>query len=61
VLVVGGTEDALFPSAELDEVARLFPQGRTRLFKGAGHAAYFERARRFNDLMLDFLRHGHVD
>jgi pimeloyl-ACP methyl ester carboxylesterase len=59
VLVVGGTEDPLFPPPELEEVGRLFPQGRTNLFKGAGHAAYYERANRFNDLVLDFLKHGH--
>lgn len=61
VLVVGGTEDPLFPFQELEEVGRLFPQGRTSIFKGAGHAAYYERANRFNDLVLDFLRYGHDD
>jgi len=59
VLVVGGTDDPLFPPPELEEVGPLFPQGRTNLFKGAGHAAYYERANRFNDLVRDFLRHGH--
>ena len=59
VLVVGGTEDPLFPPPELEQVGTLFPQGRTNLFKGAGHAAYYERPNRFNDLMLDFLRYGH--
>lgn len=56
VLITGGTEDPLFPAAELEEVARLFPSGQLNLFKGAGHAAYYEKARRFNDLVLDFLR-----
>lgn len=55
VLVVGGTEDPLFPAAELAEVAGLFPQGRLELFKGSGHLAYYERPRRFNDLVLAFL------
>lgn len=55
VLVVGGTEDPLFPPRELEEVAEMFPKGQIHLFKGAGHAAYYERARRFNDLLLDFL------
>lgn len=59
VLVVGGTEDPLFAAVELEDLARLFPDGRAKLFKGAGHAAYYERAHRFNDLMLDFLRSGH--
>lgn len=55
VLVVGGSEDPLFPPHELTEVAGLFPQGQFHLFKGAGHAAYYERPRRFNDLLLEFL------
>jgi pimeloyl-ACP methyl ester carboxylesterase len=55
VLVIGGTEDPLFSSAELEEVARLFPNGRCNLFKGAGHLAYYERPRRFNDAVMEFL------
>lgn len=61
VLVVGGSEDQLFPPAQLAEVASVFPHGRLNLFKGAGHAAYFERARRFNDVMIAFLRDGHAE
>lgn len=59
VLVVGGSEDPLFPPDELRELGALFPDGRTNLFVGAGHAAYYERANRFNDLVTDFLRYGH--
>ncbi|MEY2619727.1 MAG: hypothetical protein RL522_2729 [Pseudomonadota bacterium] len=55
VLVVGGTEDPLFSAAELTEVAGLFPKARLELFKGAGHLAYYERPRRFNDLVTGFL------
>ncbi len=58
VLVVGGSEDPLFGAAELEEAARLFPNGQCNLFKGAGHLAYFERPRRFNDAVLAFLRGG---
>jgi 3-oxoadipate enol-lactonase len=57
LLMVGGTEDALYPPAQLEETASVFPQAKLEFFKGAGHAAYFERARRFNDLLVDFL-HG---
>lgn len=59
VLVVGGSEDALFSPQELEDVARIFPNARANIFKGVGHAAYYERARRFNDLTIDFLLHGH--
>lgn len=55
VLMVGGTEDPLFSPAELAEVASLFPRGRLELFKGSGHLAYYERPRRFNDLVTGFL------
>lgn len=56
LLVIGGTEDPLFSVAELEEVARMFPQGRSEFFKGAGHLVYYERPRRFNDLVLGFLK-----
>lgn len=56
VLVVGGTEDPLFSVAEMTEVAGIFPNSRLELFKGAGHLAYYERPRRFNDLVNSFLR-----
>jgi len=56
VLVVGGSEDPLFGAAEMEEAATLFPRGQCNLFKGAGHLAYFERPRRFNDAVLAFLR-----
>jgi pimeloyl-ACP methyl ester carboxylesterase len=55
VLVVGGTEDPLFSAAEMTEVASLFPNSQLELFKGAGHLAYYERPRRFNDLARAFL------
>ena len=54
--MVGGTEDPLFSVAELEQVASLFPNGRSRFFKGAGHLAYYERPRRFNDTVMAFLR-----
>jgi pimeloyl-ACP methyl ester carboxylesterase len=56
LLVVGGTEDPLFSVAELEQVASLFPNGRSCFFKGAGHLAYYERPRRFNDTVMAFLR-----
>ena len=59
VSMVGGTEDALYPPAQLEEAATIFPKCKLTFFKGAGHAVYFERARRFNDLILDFLLNGH--
>jgi pimeloyl-ACP methyl ester carboxylesterase len=58
VLVIGGTEDPIFSVAELEEVARLFPNGQLQLFKGCGHLAYYERARRFNAIVMEFLRSG---
>jgi pimeloyl-ACP methyl ester carboxylesterase len=60
VLVVGGTNDPLFPMEELQEVASLFPNGRAVFFPGAGHLAYYERPRRFNDLVTRFLAAGHA-
>jgi hypothetical protein len=60
VLVVGGTDDPLFPQPELEEMGSLFPYGRTVLFRGGpGTQPFYERADRFNDLVVDFLCHGH--
>lgn len=56
VLVVGGTEDQLCPPEELQDVANVFPNGTCQLVKGAGHLVYYERPRRFNDMVLGFLR-----
>ena len=39
----------------MTEVASLFPNSQLELFKGAGHLAYYERPRRFNDLVRAFL------
>lgn len=58
VLVIGGTEDALFPRAELEEVAAMFPHGRAVFFAGSGHLTYYEKPRRFNDLVEGFLGAG---
>lgn len=56
VLVVGGSEDNLFRPDELAEVAGMFPKGRFEVFPGAGHAAYYEKPRRFNNLLSAFLK-----
>jgi 3-oxoadipate enol-lactonase len=58
VLVIGGTEDPIFPVAELEEAAGLFPNGRLNLFKGSGHLVYYERPRRFNAAVREFLGSG---
>lgn len=56
ILVVGGTDDPLFSTEELADLTKLFPNGKLELFKGTGHLAYYEKPRRFNDLILSFLR-----
>lgn len=58
VLMLGGTNDPLFPMEELQEVAGLFPNSRAVFFPGAGHLAYYERPRRFNDIVMRFLATG---
>jgi len=58
VLVIGGSEDPIFPVAELEEVASLFPNGKLNIIKGAGHLVFYERARRFNSVVLEFLGSG---
>jgi hypothetical protein len=46
----------LFPQPELEELGSSFPMVEL-FYLGAGHAASYERADRFNEAM-DFFRHG---
>ena len=55
-LMISGERDALFPPDALKEAAAQIPGCRVVDFPGAGHSPYFEDARRFNQIVADFLR-----
>jgi 3-oxoadipate enol-lactonase len=55
VLFITGDEDWVFPPAAGPALARLAPQGRAMRVPAAGHSVYWERARRFNELVEEML------
>lgn len=55
VLCLGGTEDVVINPALVCALASALPRGRFESFPDTGHSPYFERATRFNALVLDFL------
>ena len=54
-LVVGGSEDALFPDDIVEETARRIPRGELHVVEDCGHGAFEERKDEFNGEVLRFL------
>lgn len=54
-LVIGGTEDRLFPPTVLEETAANLPEGRLELIEGVGHGGYEERRTAFDATIGAFL------
>lgn len=57
-LVVCGEHDHAVPPAEGGRIARLVPDGRFELVKGARHLPNVEKPAEFNALLLGWLRRG---
>ncbi|MBK1687217.1 alpha/beta fold hydrolase [Rubrivivax gelatinosus] len=55
VLLMTGDADLYTPPALAFEIARAFPDSRTRVIDGAGHSANWEQPRAFNAVLLEFL------
>ncbi|WP_328394513.1 alpha/beta fold hydrolase [Nocardia sp. NBC_00416] len=55
-LVIGGREDATFPPAEVEDMARAIPAARLMFVEDAAHLVALEVPGRVNTLMDDFLR-----
>ncbi len=54
-LVIGGTEDPIFPPTQLTETVDRLPNASLILFEGAGHGLFDEEKRAFDAAVLDFL------
>ncbi len=54
-LLVWGAEDKTVPLAVGEAAARLLPGSRLVVLQKAAHTSYYERARDFNAVMIDFL------
>ncbi len=57
-LVVGGTQDELFPEALLRRTAELIPGAALRLIEDTGHGAFHERKRVFDGAIREFIAVG---
>ncbi|MGQ0510738.1 MAG: alpha/beta fold hydrolase [Betaproteobacteria bacterium] len=56
VLCLAGLEDVVINPALVKALAGALPRARFEAFPDTGHSPYFERAGRFNELVLDFLQ-----
>ena len=54
-LWIVGDEDIVFPAVAAPPLARLMPKAEVTRVPDAGHSVYFERPRRFNELIERFL------
>jgi 3-oxoadipate enol-lactonase len=55
-LVVSGDEDSVYPPALARETARRIPEAELAMIEGAGHLVNLEQPRRFNEIVMDFIR-----
>jgi 3-oxoadipate enol-lactonase len=61
ILCLEGEEDALIVPEMIRHLVKALPNARLAMVPGAGHSVYFENARVFNQLVLDFIREvGHA-
>jgi pimeloyl-ACP methyl ester carboxylesterase len=55
-LVVTSDEDAVYPAATAERLARRIPGARLAVVRGAGHVSNLDQPERFNAAVLGFLR-----
>lgn len=55
-LVIGSTEDKLYPLTIAQDLARRIPGARLAVIEGAGHVSNLERPDEFNRAIAEFLR-----
>ena len=55
-LVIGGSNDPLFPDEIIEETARRIPKGELHVIEDAGHGAFEERKKEFDKEVGRFLR-----
>jgi len=54
-LVIGGSDDLLFPDKIVEETARRIPRGELHVVEDAGHGAFDERKKEFDTEVRGFL------
>jgi 3-oxoadipate enol-lactonase len=55
VLVITGSQDALTPIGDAEELAEMIPYAQLVELRGAAHGLMVESPNAFNDAVLDFL------
>lgn len=55
-LMIGATQDVLFPPEVMQACAKLIPGSRLKMFEGAGHSVHYELPMEFNETVAGFLR-----
>lgn len=55
VLFISGDEDIVIPPFAADAIVRAVPGTKVEHIPDAGHSAYFERAKRFNEIVDEFV------
>jgi pimeloyl-ACP methyl ester carboxylesterase len=55
ILVISGTDDALFPAPLVAEIAAMLANATYVEIADAGHSPYFERPDEYNDALLQFV------
>ena len=60
LLTIWGSEDAVIPAVQAQDVSRVLPQSVVRTIPGCGHWPHMEQETQFNDLLTTFLR-GDLD
>ena len=55
-LIIVGAEDAITPVADSEKMHNAIAGSRLVVLESAGHVSNFERAERFNEALMDFLR-----
>jgi 3-oxoadipate enol-lactonase len=58
VLVITGSQDALTPIGDAEELAEMIPYAQLVELRGAAHGLMVESPNGFNDTVLDFLERG---
>lgn len=59
-LVIGGSDDKLFPDEIVEETARRIPNGELHVVEDAGHGAFEERKKEFDGEVKRFLTEEYV-
>ena len=59
-LFIVGEHDPIFDPESIESAANLIQGSKVEVVENTGHSPYFERASRWNDIVLEFLKQPHI-